>query len=242
MAKIKVCLFAWALVLLSVSTFAVDGVTLISQASVNAAGGFPYSITQSGSYKLSSNLTVTTETDAIDINADNVVLDLNGFTIASPCDTCARYGVFSSGHQNITIKNGVVTGFGYGIRLNSPSPIDGLDVNALVEEVHASNNQNGINIQGGIVRRCTATGNSSGITVNSGVVESNLSSNNLIGFNVSDVTLTGNSAKHNSSVGLGIGPGTVFGSNVVIDNQSDIVVVGGSISQNNNVCTGGTAC
>jgi hypothetical protein len=226
--------------LLSVSTFAVDGVTLISQATVNAAGGFPYTISQSGSYKLSSNLTVTTPgTSAIVINADNVVLDLNGFTVARPAGSGFGNGIFGFGHQNITVKNGVVTGWNLGIRL-----IANGDVNALVEEVHASNNTFGISVGDGIVRRCTATGNSSdGISVTSGVVESNVSSNNVNGFHLGDgVTATGNSARNNTGFGLFVGQNTVFGSNVLIDNTRDVVFETNFTSQNNNVCTGGATC
>src|SRR5438067_1333352 len=118
-----------AVMLLSLSAFAVDGVVLINQASVNAAGGFPYKITVAGSYKLSSNLVLTVAgVDAIDINADNVVLDMNGFSITSADTTCSgtpviscsstggATGVFSS-KNNITVKNGAVTGFYTGIGL-----------------------------------------------------------------------------------------------------------------------------
>ena len=38
--------------------FAVDGTVLINQSTVTAAGGFPYKIMQSGSYRLSGNLFV----------------------------------------------------------------------------------------------------------------------------------------------------------------------------------------
>ena len=42
------------------SAFAVDGQVLINQSTVMAAGGFPYIISNSGSYKLSGNLTMNT--------------------------------------------------------------------------------------------------------------------------------------------------------------------------------------
>ena len=75
--------------LLSVSALAVDGVVLINQSGVMAAGGFPYKITQPGSYKLSGNLTMNTSVSgnfngidvAIAVASSNISLDLNGFTI-----------------------------------------------------------------------------------------------------------------------------------------------------------------
>ena len=62
--------------------FAVDGQILINQSTVMSSGGFPFGITQSGSYKLSGNLVATTGKQAILISANNVVLDLNGFNIS----------------------------------------------------------------------------------------------------------------------------------------------------------------
>ncbi len=73
-------ILAVALVLMPCA-FAVDGVVLINQSTVIAAGGFPYLISQPGSYKLSGNLTVPDLVDGIRISASNVTLDLNGFKI-----------------------------------------------------------------------------------------------------------------------------------------------------------------
>lgn len=83
--------------LLAPCAFAVDGVVLINQSTVMAAGGFPYVISQPGSYKLSGNLTMNTTQIgnyvgncgglpspcdlAVGIGTSNVSLDLNGFTI-----------------------------------------------------------------------------------------------------------------------------------------------------------------
>jgi len=61
--------------------FAVDGVVLINQSTVMAAGGFPYKINQSGSYRLTGNLLVDRNKTAIQIDVNDVTLDLNGFRI-----------------------------------------------------------------------------------------------------------------------------------------------------------------
>src|SRR5215469_7030816 len=94
----------------------------IDQAIVMARGGFPYTITQPGSYKLTSNLTMptgSTNTDCIDIAADDVLLDLNGFAILGAPSCNGVTSVQSNGvtHKNITVKNGSVSGFGTGIYL-----------------------------------------------------------------------------------------------------------------------------
>ena len=54
----KRVLILLAIAILPVCAFAVDGVTLINQSTVMAAGGFPYVISQPGSYKLAGNLMV----------------------------------------------------------------------------------------------------------------------------------------------------------------------------------------
>lgn len=93
----------------------------------------PFLIAQPGSYYLATNLTVASG-DAITINANNVGLDLNGFTISStesPAGTsfAIRLGGNSENAvTNITIINGFISsgvveqngtysgnGFGYGI-------------------------------------------------------------------------------------------------------------------------------
>src|SRR5579859_1332837 len=80
-------LFTLALSLAPIAVYAVDGVGLINQSTVMAAGGFPYVISQPGSYKLSGNLEAPAGSNGIVIAASNVTLDLNGFTIfaASVC-------------------------------------------------------------------------------------------------------------------------------------------------------------
>src|SRR5579864_3177056 len=84
--------FAWAVALTSLPAFAVDGVVLINQANALAGNvtpgdtpGFPVTISQSGSYKLSSNLVIADpNANGIQITADNVTIDLNGFSIIGP--------------------------------------------------------------------------------------------------------------------------------------------------------------
>src|SRR6266567_2659981 len=74
------------------AAYAVDGVVLINQSSALAgnvtpgdAPGFPVTISVAGSYRLSGNLTVPdANTTAIEITADDVTIDLNGFSIIGP--------------------------------------------------------------------------------------------------------------------------------------------------------------
>jgi hypothetical protein len=76
---------------------AVDGVIEINQAAVVASGGFPFTISAAGSYRLTSNLT-----GGISITDDDVTLDLNGFAI--DCSTGCT-GI-SSSSSNVTVRDG----------------------------------------------------------------------------------------------------------------------------------------
>lgn len=89
------------------------------------SAGFPVTITQPGSYVLTSDISVTTAHDAIDIQASPVDLDLNGHTLdgggsctgtpVSSCTSASDDGIFlnvSSASGHIRIHNGTVHGFG----------------------------------------------------------------------------------------------------------------------------------
>ena len=70
----------------------------------------PFTISQPGSYYLTTNLTVSSG-DAITIATNGVTLDLNGFTIRSTAASATGYGIkLNSTLRNITIANGFIEG------------------------------------------------------------------------------------------------------------------------------------
>ena len=76
------CTIAVMLILAAGVAHAGDGAVEINQASVLAAGGFPFTISQAGKYVLTSNLTVPdVNTSGILITARHVTLDLGGFGV-----------------------------------------------------------------------------------------------------------------------------------------------------------------
>ena len=96
----------------------------------------PFTISQPGSYYLTTNLTVSGG-DAITIATNGVTLDLNGFTISSTTNPAAGTAVLiNSGLRNLTILNGFILGgvtnngngvfsglgFGYGIFYSGSAP------------------------------------------------------------------------------------------------------------------------
>jgi hypothetical protein len=248
-----------ALSLIPASAFALDGVVLINQSTVMAAGGFPYMITQPGSYKLSGNLIVTSAgKDGIDINSDNVTLDLNGFTITGPGTRGPENGI-ASANQNITLRNGVVTRFPTGVLLTGT---------AAITDLQASGNGYGIRAfpsglpafaglsSGFIIARCSANGNAiyGFLLSNATVSDSIANANHDSGFLVARSSLIHNVANNNALFGIisgfipsltgGDNPsangGSLFGSNTMLDNTTDLYVATDSRSQGNNVCTAGS--
>lgn len=152
---------------------AVDGVIEINQASVKVAGGFPFVISQSGSYRLTSNLDVTVagmqkggtapeNTTAIQVTADDVTIDLNGFTIkgptvcsGTPVTSCSPSGtgkgIDGGALIGLAVINGTVRGMGN-------TAISSLGA-SLVEKVSAeSNGADGI-AGANMVVNCNATSN-----------------------------------------------------------------------------------
>lgn len=252
-------------ILLSSNVLAVDGVSLINQATVMAAGGFPYHITQSGSYKLSGNLVVASTNlapfsfGAIVIDADNVSLDLNGFSIIGP-DTCTAplssfpqpvsscadnlrgsntdtAGIYSS-HDNVTVYNGSVRGMGFGVEL--------LGNGERVEGINTSQNVNGgIEIDNGIVRRCDASRNGGfAITANGvgSVIESNVVNLNASGgIVVSGGNVSANTVSSNGGFGVSALAAIVNLNNLIGNQPSDLGIGPQALSNHNNNCSG-VAC
>ncbi|MFK8012419.1 MAG: hypothetical protein AB8B80_10285 [Marinicellaceae bacterium] len=128
-------------------------------------GGLPITIANSGSYILTSNLVSSSETvNVIEITADNVTLDLNGFSIIGPrtCtgsnDTlsCTNAGmtasaILAAGRSNVVIKNGITQGFDTGVRLTSTSQRGNV-----VHHANSSQNEFGFVMINGMISDSTA--------------------------------------------------------------------------------------
>jgi hypothetical protein len=78
----------------------------------------PFSITQPGKYILQSNLTLSAGGFAgIAVMADDVEIDLNGYTLIGSLETrrITVVGISASGRSNVVIRNGAITKFFSGI-------------------------------------------------------------------------------------------------------------------------------
>jgi len=146
---------------------AVDGVIEINQARVAAGGissgdfgGFPASINERGSYRLTSDLVVPVGSDGIVIGSDDVTLDLNGFNVIGNGGLIAD-GISIAGFKNVEVRNGTVRGFSRdGIFTNINTHfIRVINVRAIGNAVF------GMDLEGqaNTVDGCTALNNNTGI-------------------------------------------------------------------------------
>ena len=112
----------------------------------------PFTITASGSYYLTANLTASTQlANGITVQADNVAIDLNGFDLSGPFN----YGgtaiaVVSPYGKNFSVRNGTMQYWITGVNATNAS-------GALLEGIRGYEfNDNGLELGvGGIVRNCT---------------------------------------------------------------------------------------
>lgn len=105
------------------SVFAGDGALEINQTCALYKGcfagdeaGFPVTITEPGSYILTSSLDVTRNADGIIIEGNTATLDLNGFGMkpVAPSFEGVSTGIYISA-WNAEVRNGYVSGFELGI-------------------------------------------------------------------------------------------------------------------------------
>ncbi len=168
-----------------------------AQTAINPSNSYPIRITAPGAYKLTGNL-VTNQQTAIEVSVPGVSIDLNGYSLIGSGRVCsqAQYswalvcttnnagesaGV--NGPEGVTVRNGSIQGFGYGVHIaggrvenlllrhnyagvlhkysglpdNSTPPLllDGLAVEA--------NDGIGIYIKSGLITRSVIKGNGAGV-------------------------------------------------------------------------------
>jgi parallel beta-helix repeat protein len=118
----------------------------------------PCSITNPGSYYLTTNVTGVSGTDGITVSAGGVTIDLNGFTMFGVPGS--HSGVFiSNNYTNITVRNGSLIGWGYsGVDALSASP-SGVVLERLSV---AGSGSYGLSAGNSIVRDCVCQNNGGG--------------------------------------------------------------------------------
>ena len=123
----------WSVVLFIVvcptSSYADDGVTVLTE--------LPAVITASGTYRLDADLSFPRKSGAaVTIEADDVTLDLGGNSLlgSAATDTTA-IGVRTNDRKRISISNGTIRGFYFGIDINSPDRVDSRSTGHVIDGV-----------------------------------------------------------------------------------------------------------
>ncbi|MDJ0836334.1 MAG: right-handed parallel beta-helix repeat-containing protein [Acidobacteriota bacterium] len=199
--------------------------------------GFPVSICDPGSYKLSSNLD-TSGLNAIRIESDDVYIDLNGFTILSSITPPTATGItINGGRTRTTVVNGTVTGFIGGLSLFTEVHVEKVNV--------IGNSGDGILYTSGRIINCTIARNGgNGIKAafgDSGIIRDNfIRQNTLHGIRqqfTSGGLILNNHISSNGDVGLGLDTITAYGNNNLFGNNSGGVQVTGGVQLGINICS-----
>jgi hypothetical protein len=118
-----------------------EGIILIDQDKVLAGQvtpgdtpGFPVTISNPGSYRLSGNLTVPRGgVNGIELTTSNVTIDLNGFQISSSPGTGepGKFGITDNNNvlSGISVRNGTICSLEIGVMLqHSQAVVEGMQI------------------------------------------------------------------------------------------------------------------
>jgi hypothetical protein len=208
-------------------------------------GALPFRIQTPGSYYVTTNLTGAAGSHGIQIEANDVTLDLQGFALTGL--TNSLNGVFVPGSvSNIVVRNGTLKGWAIGVDARSGNSMrfeavrlvqnaaQGLAAGmfSVAEACAALGNQGtGISAdQNSIVGHCLATGNGShGIFADTGsqVVSCTASSNSANGLVVAgNCVIAGSMAANNSATGIVAGASLQLSDSKAFNNGAQGVSAG----------------
>ncbi len=187
----------------------------------------PFTISTPGSYYVTANLATTLNQNGIIIAADNVTIDLNGFTLSGGGGSSGEGIWAATARQNVTVRNGTVRNWpGSGINLYDSG--SGL---VALQNIHSiSNGFTGIAVKNGSsVTDCLAVGNGiRGILVDNDcrVEHCKASGNASLGIGaVANCQLLNNQSTGNGT-GLSItGTSNLISGNVVMLNAANYGIV-----------------
>jgi parallel beta-helix repeat protein len=156
----------------------------------------PFTINQPGSYYVTGNLTAPGAGNGITIAADNVTLDLGGFSLEGG-NAGTNAVTLDAAHFAVSIRNGSVRNWtATGIDMH-------LATGATLRDVHAVDNNVGIDAHNASISACTAeSNNTAGVRAVSSTISDCVSIGNQTGFDIQQSTLSGATANSNTSRGV----------------------------------------
>jgi len=240
MKKLLLLALVGAILLNATPVLADDGFYVIP---VRATPGtsipsLPYTITASGYYYLTGNLT-STGSSGITVNADNVTIDLMGFALSGPPNGGAEGITIKT--NNVEVRNGTVTGWYNGIYYSNGGSL------CRAIGVRAVGNRNGINLgYDSLIKGCTASPGSDTLGTGLRVATGAISGCTVMGFSPNDSSdgqiyvLYGGRASDNlvlncGSTGIRGQASTTVTGNAVINCKNGIDLSGGGSLVANSV-------
>lgn len=180
-----------------------------------------FKITAPGSYYLIGDLIGVSGKHGIRIDANDVTIDFNGFALRGPGSGAGlidRDTEEQPSIENLTLRNGTVTGWGNGLtmfycesaRLEhmnfASNAMTGAAMNATLVAIgctFSGSAFSGLESQGdGLVTNCLASGNGTGINLSAGLIEHSVARGNEYGFVISQGMVSGSLASNNSGSGI----------------------------------------
>jgi len=185
----------------------------------------PATISSPGFYYITRDLSCAVGSHGITITADNVTLDLMGFSLVGPGGTGAYDGIHMEGRANVEIRNGTVRNFPQ----KGISEINLGGTGHRIINIRARDNgTSGIYLVGTgyMVEKCTAVENGGSHGINAG----------------SSSTITGNTCYDNTYDGIHAGTGsTVIGNTCRGNTAYGIYLMGNNLVAQNTATSNSTA-
>jgi parallel beta-helix repeat protein len=193
----------------------IEARTIVNSANTPGDTNNVFIISQPGSYYLTMNVVPLrlfggNAKNGIEITANNVSLDLNGFTLSGMAGNNGIY--IPNAQTNLTVRNGTISSWG-GDGVHSSSSVS---LNLVFERLNVSASGFGITSYGAaVVRDCNSGNNlNNGINCGSGGVVSGSTANNNGGSGIEmdgGGTVVGCTVQNNVGDGIVVTPGTVSG-------------------------------
>ncbi len=197
----------------------------------------PYTITTSGHYYFTGDL--TSATSGITVSASNVTIDLMGYSLIGPANGSDDGINIDNEETNVEIRNGTVRNFDLGIHTYNMSTHTG--GHRIINIRAVSNGNVGIDMSNGkniLIKDCTAGNNGDrgikagyGCTITGNVVHNNAGQGI---YGASGNTITGNTSYENGSSGIGAANGNTITGNTAYDNVHTGITTGGGCTITGN--------